>query len=250
MLSEQVSRSKATFLSWHQGIHTACCLRWKSGVLYQHLFSCLFKLLRQTSFSFTHPFFKAEWTAPSRNDTFLENINLSVPYLVLGKSKKTQRSRSITWEPTTISNLQINTFTSSPYSRSLLHGGKNRRGKSKISTQTLFLMYPGRGGWSVLGQPLTQLSSNRVSSVGIWKWGWEKKWLNLLNHKVRSYELFTANHPPYVSPLGTNRGSLSQRGKQNQTSRQAQSDKICVRKQESQGHLLTIHFWVLEKSLR
>ena len=148
-----------------------------------------------------------------------------MPYLVLAKSKRTQRSRSTTWDPSTISNLQTNTLTSSPYSRSLLHGGSNRKGKSKISAQTLLLRYPGRGAWSVLGQPLIKLSSNRVSSAGIWKWGLEKKWLNLLNHKVRSYELFTANRPPYVFPLGKNRGSLSQRGKQNQRSRQAQSDK-------------------------
>lgn len=48
---------------------------------------------------------------------------------------------------------------------------------------------------------------------------------NLLNNKVRSYELFTANHPPYVFPLGKKRGSLSQRGKQHQINRQAPNDK-------------------------
>lgn len=36
--------------------------------------------------------------------------------------------------------------------------------------------------------------------------------------------MFTPNHPPHVFPLGKNR-SGSQRGKQNKTSRQAQSDK-------------------------
>lgn len=43
--------------------------------------------------------------------------------------------------------------------------------------------------------------------------------------------MFTANHPLYVFPLGKNRGSLSQWGKQSQTRREAQSGRQAMQKE-------------------
>lgn len=121
--------------------------------------------------------------------------------------------------------------------------------KSKISTETLFLVNPGRGRWSALGTPLTQLGSIRVSSLGVWKSGWGKEWIHLVNQKVRNYELFTANHPPGFFLSRKKKGKPISEGKTKQADKQRVTNKMCRRNQESQENLFIIHSWVLKKPL-